>query len=499
METIKTFMEGLSWPWRPQSNREAGDAVVKSFLLHWFPHRVSLKSLSWGYSFWLGTISFALFLILCLTGIILMFFYVPSVERAYWSIKDIEFVISFGAFLRSLHRISAHLMVAAVFLHMMRVFYVNGYQKGAYSGSGRPFNWVLGVFLWVLTLLLSFTGYLLPWDQLAFWAITVGTSIASAVPWIGEPIRQFILGGTIIGQNTLIRFYVLHVFFLPALAMIAIIWHMWRIRKDGGLAAMEQVREDSKAVETTDIEDSKTKSYALMGIAKGTSVHVYDREPLNSEDSVSSSPHMVRRVIIVCILTFAIAAILSLITRAPLEEMANPSVTPNPAKAPWYFLGLQELVGYSAFIGGVLVPGLTILGLMLIPWIDRENKYVGRWPSESSHKKWLIMGGLAALVLTCLSVFVGVNFPSREILGNIFQHQFWFDLLNPATALQAAFIAWFFIVRKVTGSTRTASISLFTAFIVSFIILTITGTWLRGPNWDFFWPWEIITQTPVIY
>ena len=107
MNTLKTLTDKIIWPWRPQSNREAGDAVVKSFLLHWFPHRVTLRGLSWGYSLWLGTISLILFIILCVTGVALMFFYVPSVERAYWTIKDIEFVISFGAFLRSLHRIAA--------------------------------------------------------------------------------------------------------------------------------------------------------------------------------------------------------------------------------------------------------------------------------------------------------------------------------------------------------------------------------------------------------
>lgn len=497
MNTIKAIVDKVIWPWNPESNRDAGDAVVKSFLIHWFPHRVSLQSLSWGYSFWLGTISFALFLIVCITGIGLMFFYVPSVERAYWSIKDIEFVISFGAFLRSLHRISAHLMVGVVFLHMFRVFYTSAYKKGAYPNSGRPFNWVLGVVLWVLTLLLSFTGYLLPWDQLAYWAITVGTSIASAVPVIGEAVREFILGGTIIGQNTLIRFYVLHVFFLPVLMILALVWHMWRIRKDGGLAAIEQVRKDAETVEVTDIDEVKSKSYALMGIAKGTSVHIVDRQTLNSRNSVSSSPHLIRRIVIVLALTFLVSSVLALIFTAPLEEHANPSVTPNPAKAPWYFLGLQELVGYSAFIGGVIIPGMVVLGLMLIPWVDTENRRVGLWPGQSSEKKWLIFGGLVALVLTSLAVMVGVMFPSREILGNIFYSQFWFDLLNPATALLLAFALWFFAVRKMSGSTRAASISLFTCFVVALVILTVVGTWLRGPNWDFFWFWESWPTTPV--
>jgi len=497
MEAVKELIKKLVWPWQPESNREAGDAVVKSFLMHWFPHRVSLRSISWNYSMWLGTISAALFLILCVTGIGLMFFYVPSIERAYWTIKDIEFVISFGAFLRGLHRIAAHLMVGVVFLHMFRVFYTSAYKNGSSPDSNRKYNWALGVVLWVLTLLLSFTGYLLPWDQLAFWAITVGTSIASAVPIFGENIREFILGGTIIGQSTLIRFYVLHVFFLPVILLIGVIWHMWRIRKDGGLAAMDQVKIESKPVESDEIDAHKSKSYSLMGIAKGTSVHIVDREILNDKNSIQSSPHMIRRIIVVFVLTFLISSILALIFEAPLEEIANPSVTPNPAKAPWYFLGLQELVGYSAFIGGVLVPGLVVLGLMVIPWIDRDKRSIGQWLKESLDKKWMYIGILFGSAASALAVFIGVKFPSRELLGNIFYNQVWFDILNPATGLLAIFTLWYFLVKKLTGSTRTASISLFTCFIFAFIVLTIAGTWLRGPNWEFFWPWQIWPSTPI--
>ncbi len=497
MTAIMAFLNKLIWSWRPESNREAGDAIVKNFLLHWFPNRVSIKGLSWGYSLWLGTISFTLFLILCVTGVALMFLYVPSVERAYWSIKDLQFAVSFGYFLRSLHRITAHLMVGVVFLHMFRVFYTGAYKKGSFKRSARSLNWVLGVILLVLTLLLSFTGYLLPWDQLAFWAITVGTSIASAVPVFGQMIREFILGGSLIGQNTLIRFYVLHVFFLPVILFAIAAWHMWRVRKDGGLAAMEMVKEESSTTETSDIDEKSSKSYALMGIAKGTSVHIYDRQILTSENSLSSSPHLTRRITIVIILTLLISSVLALLFSAPLEEAANPSITPNPAKAPWYFLGLQELVSYSAFMGGVLIPGLAVLGLMLIPWVDRENKLVGRWLIQPADKKWMYIGAMVGTALTCLTIFVGIQFPSRELLGGIFSSQIWFDILNPATGLLLTMIILFFAARKISGSARTASIALFSCFVAAFIILTVVGTWLRGPNWGFFWPWEIWPEMPV--
>ena len=129
-----------------------------------------------------------------------MFFYVPSTERAYNDMKDLQFVVSYGLVLRNLHRWAAHAMVAVVFLHMCRVFYTGSYK------APREFNWVLGVLLWGATLMMSFTGYLLPWDQLAYWAITVGSSIASYPPLIGESIRTLMLGGDTVGQNALIRF-----------------------------------------------------------------------------------------------------------------------------------------------------------------------------------------------------------------------------------------------------------------------------------------------------
>ena len=171
-----------------------------------------------------------LFLILVVSGTLLMFYYVPSVEMAYGSMKDLEFVVSFGLVLRNAHRWSAHAMVMAVFLHMCRVFYTGSYK------APREFNWVIGVCLLLLTLFLSFTGYLLPWDQLAFWAVTVGSNMASYLPWIGDDVRFLMLGGNEVGQMALLRFYVLHVVVLPLLLAILVGVHFWRIRKDGGLS-----------------------------------------------------------------------------------------------------------------------------------------------------------------------------------------------------------------------------------------------------------------------
>src|SRR5512132_3186330 len=156
------------WSLRPESDRESGDAVSSNFLLHWFPAKVYKPSLDWNYSFWLGTASAALLLLLVVSGLPLLFLYVPSVERAYGSVKDIEYVVTFGFWIRAVHRLAAHLMVAVVFLHLVRVFLTGAYKNGTGRAQHREWNWVIGVGLLLGTLLLSFTGYLLPWDQLAY-------------------------------------------------------------------------------------------------------------------------------------------------------------------------------------------------------------------------------------------------------------------------------------------------------------------------------------------
>jgi quinol-cytochrome oxidoreductase complex cytochrome b subunit len=205
-------------------------AVFNNLFLHIHPVKVRRHSIRVTYTYGLGAISLILFLILCFTGIWLMFYYVPSTKEAYNRMLDLRSSVDFGYTLRNVHKWAAEAMVVFVILHMARVFFTGAYKPP------REFNWQIGVVLLLLTFGLSFTGYLLPWDQLAFWAITVGTAIAGYAPVLGEPTRQMLLGGDSVGQEALIRFYVLHVAILPALVVLLIAVHMWRIRKDGGLA-----------------------------------------------------------------------------------------------------------------------------------------------------------------------------------------------------------------------------------------------------------------------
>jgi len=435
MATKRPTWEKIVWTWRPASEREAGDSIVRNFLLHWFPAKITRESLSWNYSFWLGTITAVLFLILTITGAVLMFLYVPSVERAYLSVKDLEYAVSFGWFLRGLHRISAHLMVAVVFLHMVRVFLTGAYKDGAAAGQNRPLNWIVGVALLLATLLLSFTGYLLPWDQLAFWAITVGTNIASAAPVVGEAIRFILLGGNTIEQGTLIRFYVLHCFFLPLLVIALFSYHMWRVRKDGGLACVDRLALEQKREKAAPI---KSKTYSLLGVTSGMTVHVETSLVNEDKHTVQSSPNLTRRLALVTMLTTAAASVLTLVLRAPLEEAANPAVTPNPAKAPWYFLWLQELVtdttftiaGFTingALVGGIIIPGLLVAAALAWPYFDKSTvRSVGMWFAKERRKQNLI----------------------------------------------------------------------FLLIVLAVLILTVIGTYLRGPYWNFYWPWESWPEAP---
>lgn len=434
-EFIRKLRRSLLWAWEPKSEKESGDAIVKNMLLHWFPNKVNLKSLSWSYSLWLGTISFALFLILTFTGLVLMFFYIPSVERAYQSVKDIEYVISFGRLLRNTHRVAAHLMVASVFLHMVRVFLTGAYKNGPAVGAKRPLNWLIGLVMLMSTLLLSFTGYLLPWDQLAYWAITVGTNIGSSAPVAGEFIRFLLLGGNYIGQNTLIRFYVLHVFFLPTILFLLFGYHMWRVRKDGGLASSDQ---DALNQPKEVVEPVATKTYSLLGIRSGDSVHVQSKMVNDEANSASSSPHLVRRIWLVMLATCLLTVGLAMFVPAPLEAPADPSITPNPAKAPWYFLWLQEIVTITtvhigsltingALIGGILLPGLLFALAAWWPFRDRTSaNSTGVWFSPERRRQNIV----------------------------------------------------------------------FLAIVLLIIVFTIIGTYLRGPYWDWFWPWEAWPEIP---
>jgi len=211
----------------PTTSRTRALAVMNNVFLHLHPVRVKRHAVRYTYTFCLGGISFFLFLVLTVTGLYLMFFYVPSVSRAYQDILSIENSVAFGSLVRNMHRWAAHLMVLTVFLHMIRVFY-----HGAYKPP-REFNWVVGVVLLLLTLLLSFTGYLLPWDQTAYWATVVGINLNGTAPFLGPFLADFLRGGSEIGSETLARFYSMHMLIIPGLIFALIGLHLYLVIRLG--------------------------------------------------------------------------------------------------------------------------------------------------------------------------------------------------------------------------------------------------------------------------
>lgn len=233
----------------PDTRRNRALVILSNIFLHLHPVQVRRSGLKMKYTWCMGGITTFLFIVECVTGILLMFYYRPTVEYAYHDIVYLREDVPLGI-MRELHRWGAHAMIITVWLHMLRVFLTGAYKPP------REFNWVIGVTLLVLTMLMSFTGYLLPWDQLSIWAVTVGTNMAGATPFLGhngpgssiltlkdiqlvhpgDDIRFMLLGGSTVGESALLRFYVFHCAAIPVVIILLMAVHFWRVRKDGGIS-----------------------------------------------------------------------------------------------------------------------------------------------------------------------------------------------------------------------------------------------------------------------
>ena len=439
--------------------------ITRNFFLHIHAPRVHPHSLRPDYTFGLGVMLGFLFLVMLFTGIVLMIYYTPSVEMAYQSVKDIIYMVPGGRIIRNMHRWASQGMVIVVFLHMIRVFYT-----GSYLGS-RSLNWVIGVVMLMVTLMSNFSGYLLPWDQLAYWAVTIGSNIAASsreltdllgITSLFDPggfLKTLLIGGETVGQPALSRFFALHVIFLPVTMLVLIGVHFWRIRKDGGL---------SRPLQTVQGKGNTSKWYAW--------------------------PVLMWTELALLIGVVLVILLIAMVADAPLLERANPAYPENPAKAPWYFLGIQELVSYSAFTGGMVVPVLYLIFLFSIPYRDHEEQYVGQWFSGAKGRRVVFISAAVALVVVVLQLVVEVTIGGlRDWIPGVSQ---WFVmLLNPAMVTSAIFILGSLWVKRRTRSTRISAMVLFTASLVALIVFTMVGIFFRGPNWEFYWS---ASQWPVI-
>ncbi len=466
----------------PGTDENRALVMFNTFFLHIHPVKVREHTLKISYTMGLGIIAGFLFLLLLVTGGILMFFYVPSADQAYSSMQALETSVSFGMLLRNLHRWGAHLMVLLVFLHMCRVFFTGGYKYP------REANWVVGVLLWFFTLLLSFTGYLLPYDQLSYWAITVATNIAGYTPFIGDRARIFLLGGPDVGQAALQRFYALHIFLLPLVVTILMGIHFWRIRKDGGISApvteapatpsgalpsRETVPADPKEP-TVIFPRRPDKTYGLMALVKGTSPMV-SRGP---DDTVFAWPKLLVMELLAVLTTTLFLFFVSIMVNAPLRGMANPDVTENPAKAPWFFSSLQEiLLHMSPALSGVVIPVAVLLALMAIPYLDRRKKDMGIWFASPKGRNialfTTVYTTVALVALILFDEFVGVRhlISSPQVLP---------EWIIPIATIGALMAILYVAIRRWRPNGREIALAYFTGFAVTYIVLTISAQFFRG-------------------
>ncbi|GAB4410257.1 MAG: hypothetical protein OHK0032_06000 [Thermodesulfovibrionales bacterium] len=493
LKTLKdSFLGSFLRSGSPTSDRSRAAVMFNNFFLHIQGVKTHINTLRPTYTFGLGLISLFLLLITVISGVLLMVYYNPGIENAYNSVKDINYVVTAGKLLRNIHKWGGEGMIIFVMLHMARVFYTGSYK------AGREFNWVVGVMLLILTFGINLSGYMLPWDQLSYWALVIVANIIQSPREITDSLgitryfdiggffKELFLGGLSAGKESLTRVYLLHIMLLPIFLFIFLGVHFWRIRKDGGLTKPESFTPEKGDVVSPPEKRggifTTHKTYGLMELAHGKTPAV-DRDV---ENTVLSWPNLLLAELAVFMLTLAGVVVYSFYIDAPLKELANPLIPENPAKAPWYFLGLQELLSYSAFMGGVGLPGIALLGLALIPYLDREQEHVGIWFSNRQGKITALQAFIVGLVVVIGILAFVVNFGwLRNWWPNV--PQILVTLINPGNIWVGFMIVWSILVIKRTGSTRMGAIALFTMFLVSYVLFTAMGTYFRGPNWEFFW------------
>jgi len=297
--------------------------------------------------------------------------------------------------------------------------------------------------------------------------------------------KLLLLGSDEVGEEALIRFYILHVMILPLFLGLLLAVHFWRIRKDGGLARPDDVDARLKPAGSNEepaFTRPPVKTYHLAALVRGRTPAV----KADTDNTVPAMPHLFFAELGVFMATILICLLLAMFWDAPLKELANPAVPENPAKAPWYFLGVQELVSHSAFMGGLGIPVIVLLGLGLIPYLDREREGSGEWFAGPGGPRLalrsVLFGFGAVLAVEAFAIRFGWL---REWMPEA--PQLLITLFNPGTVLTLIYAVYSVHVVRRYDSTRAGALALFTCFLCGFIVLTIIGTYFRGPNWDFYW------------
>ncbi|MCI0643391.1 MAG: cytochrome b N-terminal domain-containing protein [Chloroflexi bacterium] len=420
-------------------------AIANNLILHLHPTTVPAPALRFSYTWGLGGISSLLAVVLIITGVLLMFRYDASVERAYTSIQFLETQVAFGSLLRALHHWSGNLLLITVFLHLVRVFYTGGFK------AGRSINWLIGLVLLLMVVTFNFTGYLLPWDQLAYWAITVGTSLLGYIPLIGSGLSNFLLAGPEVGQSALRNFYAIHVAVLPALLILVMSYHFWRVRKDGGIS--QSLPQTGERVE-----------------------------------KLTTIPHLVQIEFAAATVLLAALALGSMLAPAPLEALANPAHPPNPAKAAWYFMGLQELLLHMHPLAALILPGIVLLALAALPYWDTREDDIAIYFRSPAGRWAAIISAALSLVLAPLLVVLDEWWLDLPTLLSIWPTWFSNGLVPLLLTFGGLAAIYYGLQRGLKANRSEALVGLFTFIMVSLVVLTIIGIFLRGPNMALVWP-----------
>jgi len=420
---------------------------MRSIFLHLHPVKVSESALKLDRTFGLGGMAAILIVIQIFTGIMLRFYYVPSPASAYDSIVYLKEHVLFGPFIRNIHYWSGVFLLLIAFLHFLRVFFT-----GAYRGV-RKINWLFGLFLLLLIVFSNFTGYLLPWDQLAYWAITVSTNIIGYLPLGGTALHEMIVGGKELNAGTLQNFFTFHTALFPLLLLTLVIYHFWRVRKAGGVFLPQKSEKD---------------------------------------EMVPVMPNLVFREFIVALLLLAVLFTSAALFDAPLLEKANPAYSMNPTKAPWYFAGVQELLmHFHPFFAAFLIPLAVIIFLAWIPFMKFGQEHNGHWFISDLGKQSSTVTALFAVLVTLSGILFNAWVVNFEILipgiPAIISNG-----IIPLIILTVFMMGFYLFYLKKLALTKAEFVqAVFVFIIATFIVLTLTGIFFRGKDMELSFPWKI--------
>jgi quinol-cytochrome oxidoreductase complex cytochrome b subunit len=420
---------------------------MRTVFLHLHPPKVSESALRFNRTFGLGGMAALLIAIQIVTGVMLRFYYVANPAKAYDSVVFLTDHVLFGPFVRNIHYWSGVFLLLIAFLHFLRVF-----LTGAYRDS-RKINWLFGLFLLLLIVMSNFTGYLLPWDQLAFWAITVSTNIIGYLPLAGSDLRSLVVGGRELDAGTLQNFYTFHTAVIPFLLLLLVLYHFWRVRKAGGVMLPEN--------------------------------------PGNAE-MVPVMPNLVYREFIVALVLIALLFIVAALFNAPLLEKANPAYSMNPTKAPWYFAGVQELLmHFHPLFAAFIIPFSVILFLAWVPFIKYGDNPNGHWFISAQGKRSSRSTAIFAVVITGAGILFNAYVLNFEIVLPGVPAVISNGIIPLAILLLLMGVFYRLYINGMHLSKAELVQAVFVFILVCFIVLTVTGIFFRGKDMELNFPWRI--------